>query len=77
MKHYYLVTLYGYDGEGELFYSTGFAKCNRQSITKADLEAIVQKGKEDSEFELKLHGVSYLGEMTEDAFEHLRCMQDE
>jgi len=77
MKHFYLVTLYGYDADDELFFATGFAPCKRQALTKADLEAVLKKGKEDSEFELRLHSVSYLGEMTEDAFEHLRSMQDE
>ena len=77
MKHFYLVTLYGYNEEGDLFYATGFAKCNRQSITKADILAIIEKSKKDSELPLNLHSVSYLGHMTEDAFEHLRAMDDE
>ncbi|AVH35890.1 hypothetical protein AL532_06020 [Pseudomonas monteilii] len=77
MKHFYLVTLYGYDEEGDLFYATGFAKCKLQLITKADILAIMEKAKNDSEFSLNLHSVSYLGHMTEDAFEHLRSMEDE
>ena len=75
MKHCYLVTLYGYDEEGDLFYATGFAKCNLPAITKADISAIIEKSKKDSEFPLNLHSVSYLGHMTEDAFEHLRSME--
>lgn len=74
MKHYYLVTLYGYDEEGKLFYATGFAECDRQSITKADVLAISEKAEKDSEFPLGLHGISYMGCMTQDAFKHLRSM---
>lgn len=77
MKHVYLVTLYGYREEGDLFFATGFAKCNVQAVTKPDLVEIMEIAKEDSDVPLNLHSVSYLGHMTEDAFEHLRSMQDE
>ncbi|MBF8669224.1 hypothetical protein IR012_07265 [Pseudomonas putida] len=72
MKHFYLVTLYGYTEDGDLYYATGFAKCNDQRITKADIQAIIEESQEHGE--LKLHGISYMGCMTEDAFEHLRSM---
>lgn len=75
MKHFYLVTLYGYTDDGRICYPTGFAGCDEQRITKADIVAIIEKSKAHGEFQL--HGVSYLGHMTEDAFEHLRSMSDE
>ncbi|WP_085625961.1 MULTISPECIES: hypothetical protein [unclassified Pseudomonas] len=74
MKHCYLVTMYGYDEDEDdrLYYVTGFAKCNQQALTKADIRAIMEDSKKHGD--LYLHGVSYLGHMTEDAFEHLRAM---
>ena len=70
MKHYYLVTLYGYDEEENLYFPTVFVKCNQQLITKADLIACIEDGKKHGE--LQLHTIAYMGHMTEDAFEHLR-----
>ncbi|MGN8248864.1 hypothetical protein [Pseudomonas sp. SMV7] len=75
MKHGYLLTLYGYDEEDDLYYATGFAKCNQQALTKADIVAIIEDSKKHGD--LQLHSVSYLGHMTEDAFEHLRSMSGE
>ena len=74
MKHFYLITFYGYDADDQIFFATGFAPCERQALTKADIQAVLEESKEVSEFELNLHSVSYLGEMTADAFEHLRSM---
>lgn len=45
MKHGYLLTLYGYDEEDDLYYATGFAKCNQQALTKADIVAIIEDSK--------------------------------
>ncbi|HDS1697009.1 MULTISPECIES: hypothetical protein [Pseudomonas] len=75
MKHFYLVTLYGYTDDGRVYYPTGFAGCDEQRITKADIAAVIEKGKQHGH--LRLHSISYLGHMTEDAFEHLRSMSDE
>ncbi|HBK50316.1 MULTISPECIES: hypothetical protein [Pseudomonas] len=75
MKHFYLVTLYGYTDDGRVYYPTGFAGCDEQRITKADIAAIIEKGKLHGQ--LQLHSISYMGHMTEDAFKHLRSMSDE
>ncbi len=56
MKHYYLVTLYGYDEEGDLYFPTVFAKCNHQLITKADLIACIEDGEKHGE--LQLHAIA-------------------
>lgn len=79
MKHFYLVTLYGYTNKGRLVFPSGFAPCDGPRITKEDLGAIMADLYEnDKRFKsgLGLHSVSYLGYMTEDAFEHLRSMPD-
>ena len=75
MKHFYLVTLYGYDEEGKVYFPTGFAACNGQQITKADIADVIEKSQEHGEFQL--HSISYMGYMTEDAFEHLRGISDD
>lgn len=76
MKHFYLVTLYGYTDDGNVYYPAGFASCNEQRITKADVMAIIEKSKEHGG-EFQLHSISYMGHMTEDTFENVRSMSDE
>ncbi|MGY4524628.1 hypothetical protein [Pseudomonas sp. TE21394] len=73
MKHFYLVTLYGYMDDGSVYYPTGFVSCNEQMITKADIMAIIEKSKEHGS-EVQLHSISYMGHMTEDTFENVRSM---
>ncbi|MDV5098375.1 hypothetical protein QQ994_01325 [Pseudomonas asiatica] len=79
MKHFYLVTLYGYTDDGRLVFPTGFAPCDGPRITQEDLNVVIDEINEnDDRFKdgVALHSVSYLGSMTEDAFEHLRSMPE-
>lgn len=67
MKHYFCVTLYGYNEDGSVHYITGFKSNSEQVITKADIEAIQVASREHGDFQLQ--GISYMGCMTEEQFE--------